>query len=140
MARELIKAWKAQRFAKPPYVLDADSHLIPSAQSVVIRSYEELIKRDIYGLADSKFHLGLMPVPFIGDVERADIYIGLINPGLDLGSDYYVESTRPDFCEVLLRNLRQQLGSDDYPFYPLDPKWHWTGAGSIDCLGRSLAA
>jgi len=85
-----------------------------------------LTKRAVTG---AKFHLGLLPVPFFGDLNTADIYVALLNPDLNVAQDYYVETTRPDFCDVLRRNLRQELGSDTYPFYSLDPKWHWTGTG-----------
>ncbi len=129
MAHGLINAWGGQRFDKPPYLLDADAGLIPASRQAVVKSFKDLIKKDDFGIVDSRFQLGLLPVPFIGDLKKADIFICLVNPGFDSGPDFYAESTRSDFRNVLRRNLKLQVDSDEYPFYPLDPKWYWTGAG-----------
>ena len=95
MAHALIEAWRVQEFSSPPFKFHGDE--IRGSQYVTINSHEDLVKHDNYAVSDSKFHLGLLPVPFIGDLAKADIFIGLINPGLDVTHDYYVEGTRLDY-------------------------------------------
>jgi len=64
----------------------------------------------------------------MGHLETAKVYIALLNPGLT-ACDYYVEETAPEYKEYLRRNLKQDLGSEQYPFFKLNPKWDWTSAG-----------
>jgi hypothetical protein len=64
----------------------------------------------------------------MGHLKTAKVYIALLNPGLTV-CDYYVEETAPEYKEYLRRNIKQDLGSEKYPFFKLDPKWDWTSAG-----------
>lgn len=69
-------------------------------------------------------HVGLLPLPFIGDVRGAKVYFLLANPGLS-ANDYYAEYEDTRVRERLLANLRQDLRTEAYPFFPLDPNMAW---------------
>ncbi len=74
---------------------------------------------------DADFHFSLLPVPFIGDLRHADIFILLLNPGVD-PADYYAEYKQPTFRRALVRNLKQELRGAQYPFFCLDPQFCWS--------------
>jgi hypothetical protein len=129
MKHGLIEAWGEQEFRRPPYKFSGDEDRFLTGKTISIRN-DELIRHENYADLDPRMlHLALIPVPFVGNLERADIFIALINPGLCLGLDHYVE-TIPEFRDLLRRNLKQELGSEAYPFFKLDPRWHWTSAGT----------
>ncbi len=71
-------------------------------------------------------HLGLIPVPFVGDVRRASVYILMLNPGFG-PSDYFGEFEVPAYREALLANLKQQQTEGTVPFFCLDPQFAWSG-------------
>ena len=127
MESELVRAWRKQKWSKRPYIFRGD-HDTLSQSTHCFSSYRNFIThRDFPEQHKSLFHVGLIPVPFQGSLERADVFICLINPGFDL-IDYYTEDL-PSFRKVVLRNLKQKLSSETYPFFSLDPKWRWTGTG-----------
>jgi hypothetical protein len=129
MTYGLIDAWAAQKFRKPPYKFTADDDRYLEGKTINLSQQDLLNHPDYANIDPDLLHLGLLPVPFAGDLLKADIFIALINPGFGLGIDHYVE-TIPEFCDLLRRNLKQDLSSEAYPFFSLDPKWHWTGGGN----------
>ncbi|HIH43819.1 MAG TPA: hypothetical protein HA257_01665 [Candidatus Methanoperedenaceae archaeon] len=76
---------------------------------------------------ENRFHLGLIPIPYIGNIEKAEIYILMLNPGFGI-LDYYAESYDKELKDALINNLRQEL-DNDYPFIFLNPKFLWHGGG-----------
>jgi hypothetical protein len=71
------------------------------------------------------FHLSLTPVPYIGDLKSADIFLLMTNPGVnyhDYGEDAY-----PQFQEVLKRNRKQEFDGAEPPCFALDPRFWWSG-------------
>jgi hypothetical protein len=129
MDHELLKAWRKQTWTRRPYIFSEDKEVLQSEEKTIcLPSYKKFIwDKDFSGHNQSHFHVGLIPVPFHGDLDSADIFICLINPGLNV-LDYYVEGNRA-YRTLLLRNLKQKLKSELYPFIPLNPKWHWTSGG-----------
>jgi len=102
--------------------------IFQTKKRICFKSYNEFISDPKFSdYEGSDFHVGLVPVPFHGSLESADIFIGLINPGFKI-LDYYVEENQA-YRSLLLRNLKQDLKTEEYPFIPLDPKWHWTSGG-----------
>ncbi|WP_437877275.1 hypothetical protein [Sorangium sp. So ce513] len=74
--------------------------------------------------SDVRLHLSLVPVPFVGDVQRASVVILLLNPGLK-PQDYYGELHVPSFQLRILGNLRQQFDRVECPFLCLDAVFSW---------------
>lgn len=73
---------------------------------------------------DSGFHFSLLPVPYVGSMASADIFVLGLNPGFEHG-DYYAECCVPEFHRRLVANLRQEPLEQDYPFFYLDPRFCW---------------
>jgi len=121
----LFSAWK--RFSREsdssPFVLAEDRALLSEFDWVNCKNANEYI--DSFGEQDRRrLHLELLPLPFVGNLEGASVFILMLNPGLSPG-DYLVEKRDEKFREVHHRNLRQENGSDAYPFYFLDPQFSW---------------
>ncbi|OGJ60951.1 hypothetical protein A3A67_00840 [Candidatus Peribacteria bacterium RIFCSPLOWO2_01_FULL_51_18] len=73
---------------------------------------------------DSTLHSGLLPVPYIGNIESATVYILMLNPGFS-HDDYIAESKYfPNFRKALKANLKAKS-----PFLFLHPDFLWTGGG-----------
>jgi hypothetical protein len=78
------------------------------------------------------FELGLLPLPVNGSLAGAEVVILTLNPGLD-PEDYEWENTDV-FRASIVRNLTQEHGPLDYPFFYLDPRFdQHPGAGYWSC-------
>jgi hypothetical protein len=69
----LLQAWNEWKVESPPYVLPSDLPLILSERSVhatVIRPNwaESITADDFCSPRDTRLHLGLLPIPYIGDL------------------------------------------------------------------------
>jgi hypothetical protein len=74
---------------------------------------------------DHRVCLKSLPEPFIGSPDTARIVFLGLNPG---HSERNIEEHRNhEFQTAILQNLRHQ--AQEYPFYPLNPKFRKTGAG-----------
>ena len=62
-----------------------------------------------------------MPVPYLGSLESADIYVSLLNPGF--GLDDYQEIGSPALRRAL-SNVLSQTGDALFPFLNPDFVWH----------------
>lgn len=97
-------------------------------ERALLSSHREYVQSPLFGSRkDSSLHLGLLPVPYLGNLERASIFVLMLNPGLGAG-DYFAEYEVPGYREALISNLRQENGQNEYPFFALDPRLAWTGA------------
>ncbi len=126
---ELLTAWRDWVPEAPPYVLAGDEVLLrPDRGSRVVTVHEPwtgYVGGSEFGAApDSRLHLGLLPIPFAGDLKAARVVILLLNPGL-APIDYFAETEVPAFRERLLANLRQDFAGLDHPFVYLDPIFSW---------------
>jgi hypothetical protein len=126
----LLSSWARWRPNGPPFVLDEDREYLLSTRSashiVTSSSWRQAYTRPDFGApGDHRLHLGLLPVPFIGSLAEADIYILLLNPGLS-PTDYFGEYEREDFRRHRLQTLRQRFGRT-LPFGMLDPRFSWHG-------------
>ena len=91
-------------------------------------------------------HIGLLPIPFMGDLLNASIYVLMTNPGLD-ESDYR-ECEKTDFKRALIANLKQESLTGTLPFTYLDSQFDWHAGhhywdrkfrGIIQALAKSRA-
>ncbi len=67
---------------------------------------------------DTAFHIGLLPVPYIGNLATATVYILTLNPGLETGDYLYDQHSL--YQELQGNNLRQV--PMEYPLFILDPR------------------
>jgi len=126
----LLREWRKWDPEKFPYVLDADADVLesPRWKSRVVKypGWREATRDpDFWNSDDKRLHLGLFPVPFIGDMRKASIYVLMLNPGLGPGD--YFEYKVPSFRRALLANLRQKHKKGAMPFVCLDPRFAWQG-------------
>ena len=126
----LLCEWRKWDLENFPYVLDMDADVLESdSWKPWIAKYRGWRKAteapDFCKSGDKRLHLGLIPVPFIGDMRNASIYILMLNPGLGPGD--YFEYKVPGFQQALLANLRQEKISGVMPFVFLDPQFAWHG-------------
>jgi hypothetical protein len=133
---DLIKAWRGFSPKSRPYILSGDELILQGTKKgePIFNSYysfEEYRKHGDYNdPQNTKLNLGLLPVPYSGDLENAKIYVLMINPGLgDL--DYVAEEKFVDYRAALDQSRRQsnQLLKSRYPMIFLDPQFSWTGGG-----------
>ncbi|MEX0838824.1 MAG: hypothetical protein WD034_04765 [Parvibaculum sp.] len=86
--------------------------------------FESYIRSEHFGKRDSRFHTSLLPIPYGGDLSRADIFVLLLNPGFS-HADYFGEFQMPEFRKRLEKNLAQNFEDEEFPFLWLDPKFSW---------------
>ena len=127
----LLQEWAEWKVESPPYILASDLPLIMSERSaqatVIKRSWAEAITADDFcAPGDARLHLGLLPIPYIGDLRRATIFLLMLNPGLG-PDDYFGEYQITGFREALLSNLKQDFSDKSQPFLFLDPQYSWHG-------------
>jgi hypothetical protein len=96
-----------------------------------------------YDPDDRQFHLSLLPIPFLGDIKNADIFILLLNPGFRPLA-YFEQDMDDGVRKRLRRTLRQDFAGVEYPFRALDPEVSWTGGGrwwwtKLEALAREYA-
>ncbi len=88
-------------------------------------SLGEYVSSPVFGIRDdTSLHVGLLPMPYVGNLQDATVYILMLNPGLAPG-DYFAEYEVRQFREAHIRNLRQEFTAGDSPFLFLDPRFAW---------------
>ncbi|OGF01623.1 MAG: hypothetical protein A2024_05550 [Candidatus Edwardsbacteria bacterium GWF2_54_11] len=128
MKNKLLKEWGAYKPIKPPYILKGDKALLSFSKHSLYTNYNTFIKN--HHPADTKtIHLGLLPVPYAGNLAKAKIFILLLNPGFK-PINYFTEYNHKPYRQALLNNLKQKNLDAKYPFLFLNPSFLWTGGGS----------
>ncbi len=72
-----------------------------------------------------KLHLFLPPIPYVGDLKSADVWILMLNSGVG-ACDEQDEAAEP-YHSLKSRNLRQEFADVSHPFISLDPALSDTG-------------
>lgn len=130
MPDNLIKFWKAFNEETAPHIHPKDENLISPTNMGFIKttnnaSFSDYINGDTFGtFNDPRFDLSLLPIPYGGDLNKADIFILLLNPGLSY-TDYYGEFEVSAYRNALTKNLHQDLLSEEFPFLWLNPMFCW---------------
>lgn len=65
-------------------------------------------------------HLSLVPEPFTGDLNNADVFILQANPGF-AGTEYEEQNTNLNFRQRLVATIRQELGGFQHRHAYFDP-------------------
>lgn len=124
----LLSLWRQWKPTEPPYLLDADAPVLRRFENrwAVMEWSEAQRAPDFCKPGDKRFHLGLLPQPFCGDITNASIYVLMLNPGIGY-QDYFGECHVPPYRQALLRALQQQFAPGSIPFHFLDPQFAWHG-------------
>ena len=125
----LIDTWRIWQAKETPYLLTEDrQYMLARNNAYVVRDWRRTIRAADFGKpGDSRFHLGLLPHPFCGDLLRASIYLLMLNPGLG-SQDYFGEYEVPQYRREVLGTLKQRFSKSAVPFYFLDPRFAWHGS------------
>ena len=128
----LVDAWTQFRSDSRPHLLSGDELLSERYRgrslSVTHDSYETYVGGDDFNDRKSRIlHTGLIPIPYLGDLINAKIFILMLNPGIG-DHDYFAEYHYPPYRMELMQNLRQHLNKD-YPMLFLNPAYSWHGGG-----------
>jgi hypothetical protein len=129
MPNGLVEFWKQCKLGKPPFFHPADEDALWQKEGKFIEtnavSFESFVKNPRSGDENSRrLHLSLRPVPYLGNLARAKIFILLLNPGL-APADYWAETHSPMLRKRLENNLTQSFGGIGFPFLMLDPQFYW---------------
>lgn len=126
--QELIDGWETSISQGSPYMFPGDKETLQEANHKrFICPCQSLDKfnlgKEFANRDDSKLHLELIPVPWVGDVRQASVFILSLNPGFDPLS--YFSETRQDLRDALLANVRQEKLDSEFPFMALNPRFVW---------------
>jgi hypothetical protein len=126
MTHALITAWRHANLTRRPCLLDGDRSALAIEEHHQHVSLETWLAAD--GLdhrGDTRLHLGLLPMPYLGPIETARVVFLLLNPGFEVSNlrEEKFASVRDRFA----RTIRQDFADEAYPFVFLDPALAWTG-------------
>jgi hypothetical protein len=126
---EIVDFWRAMPLDDPPFVHPVDIPVMRRYAADLLTlpasNFHQFIMSQRFGdHSDHRFHFSLLPIPYQGDLNRADIFILQLNPGFNV-NDYHAEWNVPAFRRRVERNIRQELDGTDFPFYSLDPELCW---------------
>lgn len=124
----LLEAWAKFRDGDAPYCLPEDRPVLESermASRIVVHRSWQAASRDpqLGDPSDKRLHLGLLPVPFVGDLRTASIYVLLLNPG-HVPADYVAEYESEAFRSAAIASIRQKHRRPP-AFHMLDPSFAW---------------
>jgi len=73
---------------------------------------------------DDGFHFSLLPIPYVGNLNEADVFVLKLNPGFH-DADFFAEFKSPEFHTASIRGLQQDFSADDFWFRYLNPAFSW---------------
>lgn len=118
MTNPLLKFWNNVDLDRPPYQHKDDA--IKDRRIARKTQFD-----DRHPITDCELHLCLLPQPYFGSLDRADIVFLLNNPGL-CSQDYLLEQRCQAYRSELISTIRQKRNSHLF----LDPDWAWTSGGT----------
>lgn len=127
---ELLQAWAEWMPTAAPYVLPGDGPTLSDPEiaarwTISCAGWDEYISAPEFGKpGNTRLHLGLVPVPFAGDLATATVVILLQNPGLS-PHDYFGEYMVPKYRDASIGSLHQQFRGSTHKFIYLDPQFAW---------------
>src|SRR6266516_3248053 len=111
---DIVEIWNRLPLGSPPFIHPDDRPILERNRQTFSDTkldFDNFVKSERFGaFEDHRFHLSLLPVPYIGNLIKADIFILLLNPGFDF-IDYFAEWRMAEFKSSLEKNLRQDFGS-----------------------------
>lgn len=123
---ELINFWKKFKPSSEDFCVHQDDYKVmmkkrwqgasPTGRSSVERFFEQLSSSEL-----GDFHLSLTPVPYVGNLNKADIFLLMINPSL--GYADYGTDANPDFCEAITKNRNQDFSEAEQSCLALNFKY-----------------
>src|ERR1700736_1935367 len=108
---DLIKAWQYLDLDQTQYILTGDEKLREINAGNLLHNYltyDEYVNNDDprSDLGKLRFHTGLVPVPYAGNLSRAKMFFLMANPGFQ-SLDYFAEFSVAKFKKRVIQNLIQ---------------------------------
>ena len=131
---DLVPAWRTVDVdSYGPRILECDRKVLKRRRrrelEICYTSWQDVLL-DLSNCKDrKKLHLNRIPVPYVGDVSKASIFILTLNPGHEL-ADYYFEFEDDAYRQALVNNLKQENLDPKFPFFYLNPRFSTTGGYS----------
>ena len=114
----LTQFWKDFDITAPPYLHPQDRGFITDHVTLDYDRYQQSFGE----VDDSAIHSGLLPRPYSGNLLRADVFILMLNAGFHPVA-YYAEEHDDALRKSIVRELRQDLADEEFPFRLLDPQF-----------------
>lgn len=109
-----------------------------------LRSWDAFLASELWARRSDVVHLGLLPAPYGGVLERASVFLLMLNPGFS-PLDVFGEHRVPEYRAALEDGLRQNRAGRRRGFRALDPAFAWSGGfrywyGKLRKVVEALAA
>jgi hypothetical protein len=118
----LVARWRSVQ--RSPYLFPRDK-VVLGDRLLTISGMEAFLQSASFGdRKEKKFHVGLLPRPYTGNLRTARVFILMLNAGLHPG-DYFGEEHFPEFRRAVRRNLIQELKGEQFPMFLLNPQFAW---------------
>jgi hypothetical protein len=131
----LLKTWRSLDLNKSPYILPDDEKALKDSKTPIssIGNFADWHSDKDFGQRPPhELQAGLLPVPYVGDLRNARVFLLTLNPGFG-NLDLYAESENGSFREELIHNLTQSGLDPEYPFLTLNPRFSWHGGYDYWC-------
>lgn len=121
----LLSAWASFKLEQKPYVLPGDKEVLSNPKLICrYAGWEQFVTAHNFGaFGQSKLHLDLLPIPFVGNLRSGSVFLLMLNPGFG-PHDYFGEYEVPEYRDAPVNNLRQGPNNS---FLFLDPRFSWHG-------------
>ncbi len=120
---DYISNWTNLETDAAPILYPGDEELRNSNDAISIEEWDEYQSYLVDTTArDTELHTALIPMPYVGNLRTADIYVLMLNPGLS-PLDYFAETRVQQYREALVGNLKQRTNR----FLFLEHDYAWTG-------------
>ena len=119
---KLTEFWNKLSLDNPHYVHPMDDLDEKRVHDPLLSSFQDYV--DAFGKNEfnpTNYLTGLLPQPYLGNLQTADIFILMLNPGFH-PIDLYAQEKHLSYREAIVSTLRQKCTSHMF----LDPKWSWT--------------
>lgn len=101
-----IDFWRNARFAEPPYIHPKDAGACKDQLLVNWNAKHARSDAADWRTRDSRLHVGLLPVPYGGQLAKTELLLLAFNPGLSIG-DYQAEEDK-DYRRAVLDLIAQE--------------------------------
>jgi len=119
----LLEAWKDFDASRRPMYCLATKQFLLMIDAYAVTMAGTALCQPRFRKARPTSSLDLLPIPFVGNLEAASIFLLLLNPGFG-PHDYFGEYMVSEFRATLVDNLKQTPGCS---FLCLDPRFSWWG-------------
>lgn len=126
MSNSLYSFWKELSLDSKPYIHPRDKEIVKQYLKQLDCNWKEFVSNAdlISEKENTMLYTSLIPVPYVGDLEKAEVIILMTNPAFNPMSIWAEENSK-EFFDALKSNLYRDKKSKYNPFLFLDPNFSW---------------